>query len=54
MSYYVITNKENDQIFWSNHWGWVEEGEDRFTQKERDSLDLPLNGVWVYCPQVTN
>jgi hypothetical protein len=52
---YVIRNEDDDQLFWSNEFGWVEAGsEDFYTQEERDTLNLPHQGVWAYdCPQTT-
>ena len=45
---YAIRNMHNDQLFWSDRFGWVESpAEDLFTQQERDSLNLPIYGVWV-------
>ena len=45
---YAIRNRHDDQLFWSNKFGWVESpNEDLFTQQERDSLSLPIGGVWV-------
>ena len=50
MIYYVIKNTQDDQLFWSNSHGWVEtDQEDRFTQAERDTLSLPIEGVWCSC-----
>lgn len=35
-------------LFWSNQDGWVEEGEaDKFTDDEKASLNLPIEGQWV-------
>ena len=48
--YYVIVNKNDDQLFWSNEFGWVgTEYEDHFTEYERNTLSLPLDGVWCVC-----
>lgn len=36
------------RLFWSNQDGWVEEGEaDKFTDDEKASLNLPIEGQWV-------
>lgn len=44
---YVIRNKHNDQLFWSNKYGWVDAStEDRFTVQERHTLNLPIDGQW--------
>lgn len=46
--YYVIRNTDDDQLFWSNSHGWVDTAsEDTFSQEERDTLSLPIGGVWV-------
>lgn len=47
---WAIRNAHDDQLFWSNSQGWVESpDEDLFTQEERDSLTVPVDGVWVYA-----
>lgn len=50
MIYYVIKNINDDQLFWSNDHGWVEtDQEDRFTETERNSYALPIDGAWCVC-----
>lgn len=45
---YVIYNKYDNQLFWSNTQGWVESpDEEYFTQEEINFLNLPLDGVWA-------
>jgi hypothetical protein len=42
---YVIWCKEN-RLWWSNEFGWVESGADTFSQKERETVNLPMGGQW--------
>jgi hypothetical protein len=52
---YAIKNKDDDQLFWSNALGWVESPDETlFSQEERDTLNLPIGGVWVYVGEPTN
>jgi len=44
---YVIRNDVDDQLFWSNLYGWVETQEDIYSQEDRLTLALPLGGIWV-------
>ena len=44
---YAIYNKNDDQLFWNNELGWVDTSlETKFSQEERDTLNLPIEGVW--------
>lgn len=37
-----------DDTYWSNADGWVDiKSADLFTQHERDTLRLPMGGLWV-------
>lgn len=50
MIFYVIRNTDDDQLFWSNRLGWVEtDQEERFTLEQRQTLSLPIGGLWVAC-----
>ena len=49
---WVITNINDNSLFWNNHWGWIEEDDDAsvidlFTKGEKEELQLPLEGKWV-------
>jgi hypothetical protein len=45
---YTIQNLSDDVVYWSNFQGWVLHDQcDYYTVEERDTLDLPINGVWV-------
>jgi len=46
-STWCIQNMNYPELFWSNDWGWVEEGFTLFTEKERKELNLPLEGEWI-------
>jgi hypothetical protein len=42
------TNEDECPMFWSNYSGWTELTDATiFSQKERDSLSLPISGIWV-------
>lgn len=45
---YAIRNKDNTAEVerWSNEFGWVEKGFDRFSAEERRTLTLPVGGEW--------
>lgn len=46
MNYRIIST--NCKAFWSNADGWVGlKGSDIFTDKERETLNLPIDGCWV-------
>jgi hypothetical protein len=45
---YIITNKFNDNLRWSNKDGWTTgENCDFFTQEEKNKLSLPIDGEWA-------
>lgn len=47
MATYVIANT-TDCTYWSNAHGWTGRGEaDRFSDRERRGLQLPVDGTWV-------
>jgi hypothetical protein len=43
---WIIVNKEDQHLCWSNSFGWCSETYDTFTDKEMSALDLPMNGEW--------
>jgi len=44
---WMIRNKNDMGLAWSNDFGWVENDDfDIFTQTERDTLSLPVDGEW--------
>ncbi len=47
MNLFVIVNKNDLSLFWSNSEGWTE-GDDFevFTIEESESFDLPIEGEW--------
>ena len=46
---YAIRNNLNNSLAWSNMFGWVDNDDyDLFTEKEKNELNLPINGRWVY------
>ena len=47
-NFYAITNKNDNDLFWSNEIGWVDAPPfDLFTQEERETLSLSDEGRWV-------
>lgn len=43
---YIITNKTEPELAWSNTYGWCSETFDTFTDHERCVLPLPVDGEW--------
>jgi hypothetical protein len=42
------TDSDGNPQYWSNDFGWTSMIEaDHFSQKERDTLNLPIDGEWV-------
>ncbi len=49
MRMFAIMNTKNNNNFWSNDAGWVNTPtHSLYTEKEKESLTLPINGEWVY------
>ena len=50
---WVIYCKSDDSLAWSNFQGWVDEGYTIFTNDEKESPNLPIDGDWMefldYC-----
>lgn len=46
MKHYLIVNKTNDNLSWSNTLGWTEEAYDVFNEKELKTMRLPIDGEW--------
>lgn len=50
---YVIQNINDPTLYWSNKYGWCEmdfdfkDTIDMFTQHEKNTLNLPIEGKWV-------
>ena len=44
---YIITNKKDCDLAWSNSHGWCDEAFDTFTEEERETLNLPMDGEWT-------
>jgi len=41
-------NEEDKPLYWSNNAGWVDLcNADEFSKKERNSLNLPIDGKWA-------
>jgi hypothetical protein len=44
---YIIRHTYTPGMYWSNEYGWVgRDGATRFSQRERDTLSLPIAGYW--------
>ena len=46
MKTYSIVNKTNNNLYWSNEFGWCEEGFDLFSEEEREAFLLPSDFEW--------
>jgi hypothetical protein len=44
---YAVGSAQDQSLFWSNEFGWVERYYDTFSREETEELDLPINGRWV-------
>lgn len=44
---FAIRCTNDHELFWSNDFGWVDEGYCIFSEKETKVLNLPLEGEWV-------
>lgn len=47
---YIIVSKTEPELAWSNTYGWCDETFDTFTQEERETLNLPIDGEWLQVP----
>lgn len=48
MTYWIISNEDDEDLFWSNEQGWVPlEIATHFTHTETKTLNLPLGGRWM-------
>ena len=47
---WIIRNQDDHDLCWSNEQGWVEETYDTFSDEERESLNLPIDGEWEQVP----
>lgn len=49
---FVVRNTADNSQFWNNDEGWVgPEDATRFTEEERNNLNLPLDGEWIPAPK---
>jgi hypothetical protein len=46
MKHYLIVNKTDDNLCWSNTLGWTQLEYDVFNEKEQKALQLPIDGEW--------
>lgn len=44
---WIIQNKLNSYLFWSEKNGWVKEKPDCFSDWQKRKIELPMYGVWV-------
>lgn len=44
---WLIQNKRNSNLFWSENNGWVYEKPDCFSDWQKRKIELPLHGAWV-------
>jgi hypothetical protein len=44
---YFIMCTENNELFWSNEFGWSDRDDrDEYTKEEKESFNLPMGGEW--------
>jgi hypothetical protein len=52
---YVIGSKVEENVFWSNEFGWADlDSAERFTIEEKQELNLPMDGYWIHMWSVDN
>lgn len=54
MKNFLIRNIQNKTDFWSNTDGWVEGDATVFSEDERNTLNLPVDGEWVATEEGKN
>lgn len=47
---WIIENKTDPDLAWSNTYGWCDVTFDTFTDEERETLNTPIDGEWVQVP----
>lgn len=47
---WIVENKTDRELAWSNTYGWCTETFDTFTDEERETLNTPIDGEWVQVP----
>ena len=43
---WIIENRKDRELAWSESWGWCTETFDTFTCYEKETVDLPIDGEW--------
>ena len=43
---WIIENRRDRELAWSNTWGWCSETFDTFTCYEKETVNLPIDGEW--------
>ena len=47
---WIIENKTDRDLAWSNTYGWCDTTFDTFDDEERETLSLPIDGQWTQVP----
>ncbi len=48
---YIITNRNDKTLVWSNTEGWTDgDNYETFSDSERETLNLPIEGQWEAVP----
>lgn len=50
---YFIANVDETHMVWHNDQGWIDSAENDvplFTAEEKESLNLPMGGMWIMMP----
>lgn len=51
---YIIVNIHDNDLCWSNAYGWVTDDYDSFSEEEKETLNLPTDGRWESVPWFLN
>lgn len=46
----AIVNNADPDLLWSNAYGWTPDHFDTFNATERETLRLPMGGLWIIAP----
>jgi hypothetical protein len=44
---WIIQNKNDSELAWSNSWGWCSDSYETFSDTEKETLSLPIEGEWI-------
>lgn len=47
---WIIVNIYDEELAWSDVYGWVSEDYDTYDDEEQSTLSLPIEGAWFRVP----